>query len=307
MQKDDFKTKIIAVNDFMFRLFYIYIGLFFLFLVSCAKTQATKSQTVETVDSTAVARNYDYSEKEKAPEEIAQEKILQKRIDSVCIAVRNSERLSIPERAKALDGFFTVSTCWESYDIDRDSLLTVALSSLVMSPDIVKYDLSKIFTNNNFEITHSEDNRLWAFTWSCDCAITGFNVISFLCWRDKNNKPQGYLTYFDEDNGALGYGTYIQTKLRSKKNLYLIRRDVENVAVVELTDKGINPNYPAFKTAKGYSNSFYVDHRDSFWWEFDESAQKLQIFQGADGGEIRTIFKFNGKEFVKAFERKEEN
>ena len=248
-----------------------------------------KAQTVNTRNS-VVVDGYDYSEIAETEEEIADYKFWKQEIDSVCIAVQNSEKLSIPERAKAIDGFFTISTCWSAdFNVNRDSLIEVALVSLMMSSDIGKYDISEILTKKNFLISHSKDNRLWNIAWLCDCGRQGTAIAGVLFWRNKNNQPQGWLS----KSGDFSQVWYCHTisKLRGRKDFYLLQNPWY-VTVIELTNTGI------FETAIEFSMYWNREY-----YQFNEKIQKLIIYEGYDDN-IQKILKFNGKEFITVFEKK---
>jgi hypothetical protein len=272
----------------------IFISVFFF---SCGKSQEINIQASTIItDSTATVGNY--VEYKKTTEDIAQEKLRLQEFDSLCIALKESEKLSIPLRIKAINGIFKEEKLWYG---DRDSLVATALSSLVMNSDIIKYNISEMFIG--IEITHSEDNRLWAFSWSCQGANNGFCGVGFLCWRDESNKPQGYLTHLSDDNFGLTSFISINSKLLSKKNLYLLEQSIVSVAVVELIGSGINLNYPAFKTRNGYSSHLDVGWPD-YYSEIDKEKQELKIGHRDGSKSIQSILKFNGKEFVTIFEQK---
>jgi hypothetical protein len=257
--------------------------------VFLGKAQETNFQNID-------AENDDYLE--EIQEYIAYEKFWQQKSDSVCVAIKNSEKSNISERAKVINGIFDVGRCW--YTCNRDSLIAVSLSSLMIHPDIVNYNIEKILRNDEFLICHSKDNRVSVFGWVCDCAAKGTSMEGLICVRNKNNQPQSCLY-------ELPYFSDIY-KLRSKKDLYLLQ-NYSCLMVVELTDKGINLDYPAFKIEnKIYESSYNRVYTDRCGVHFDEKTQKLTIgkewydLDENGKGFIDVVLQFNGKEFVKVFE-----
>lgn len=261
---------------------------------SCVKEQTNQHQQITKQTDSVIIDDRHLSEWNDQAEEIADTKSMQKLFDSVQTAVCNSEKGSIPERIKAIEGFFTLSNCWSYYDVDKDSLIVDALTSLMMSKDIVRYDASKMF-HSEIETAHSADNRLWNISWLADCSNHGMNMTGLICWRDKNNQPQGC--------SHLGRYNSIY-KLHQNKNLYLLT-SIADAKIVELTDQDLNLDYPAFKTADGYHSSISIEW-PQYYIDFQTNTQELTICENSEGECIKqSVFQFDGKEFIKTFENDE--
>ena len=210
--------------------------------------------------------------------------------------------------------------------LDINNKIKTQLTEILSTPQIKNYDLEKTFTGS-IEITHSKDKQLWFFTWYENTGGSFKSNLTVIYYKTKANKT-GVENDF-ESNGA-SYDQIIKLPSKSK-SLYLCLGDVVGcntcsasvATVIELTAKGINLDYPAFKTINKnqwgeeiiWKPTYIMDSRidDIKTFEYDVKTELIRYSYvpddntpisidmetyNPDAKPIKGHFKWNGTRFV---------
>ena len=191
---------------------------------------------------------------------------------------------SIPVKLKELKALLNESDMFtpEMTDsLEINDKIKKQLCALLKSPGIEKYNLEKEFKGTGIGTTHSNDNRLWFYTWFENTGGSFKSNLTIIQYRTKTNKTEGIVVdnsiadendIVFESNGA----SYTQIiKLPSKnKNLYLCIGGVTGcntcsavvATVIGLTSKNIDLRYPAFKNkeANNYGDQAFQERVPTF-------------------------------------------
>lgn len=187
----------------------------------------------------------------------------------------------------------TAEELWGDGSIDINGLIAEQLYEILTVPTIVKYNLDSLLKHDFLGITHSNDKRLWIFSWYENTGGSFKSNISFVHYRTKSNKPKIIDDYYSEEeehhnsfcsNGAW-FGQIFKLK-SSTKNIYLCLGSVvgcntccaEIASVVELTKDSINFAYPAFSIIKQDNQNFdYEDTSPCF--TLDSRCRDIEKFE----------------------------
>ena len=246
------------------------IGLviFIYFFIACGnKTKTTATKEIESVkvlqDSIQAEILLQKTRKADAEREEQRkwDSISQHRTDSLRKAIKymkNHKNISISQRISRIKNLMNADKyAWSDlYDLygetsDRDELVGNEIGLLMMDSMAIHYNIDSLFKNTGIYVSHSEDNRIWVFSWCEFFNGTGNEPINVIVWRDTLNKPQGFVTSYSKDFQHLVGLAYWHKIYKLNDKLYLLlgeSKDWGNSAItVELTSKGINLKYGGFK------------------------------------------------------------
>ena len=179
-----------------------------------------------------------------------------------------------------------------TYSLDYNERITNGLSEILKDERSVSYNLDQLLKHDFLGITHSNDKRLWFFSWAENANGTFKGGPTIIQYRTKANKPKIILDEFNDtessrfnSNGA-GYPDII--KLKSNKDVYLCLGDILGCStccsrialVIELKNDSINFDYPAFPKTYRYDSkaSLLMLHSrcgDIIKFEYDPISQSI--------------------------------
>lgn len=219
--------------------------------------------------------------------------------------------------------------------LDYNVKISKRLSSILADKRSVHYDLDKLLKHDFLDIIHSDDKRLWFFSWFKNTGGTFKASQSIMQYRTKSNLPAIALDEQndDENNGdfnSVGSSYHKIIKLNSKKNIYLCMSSVvgcstccsEIATVFELKANKMNFDYPAFTTDTlnrvDLGPMLRLDCRcgDITFFEYDKKSETLSYEYTADDNTpikwdeehpeknsiIRKKYHWNGAQFIEVME-----
>ena len=318
----------------------------YVFFVSCGEKRETKNivsvdseqedsiRLTKQADSIALEKYYN-EEKTRIRREEERKKreydsILQHRTDSLrkaIIYIKRNRNISIPQRIRRIENLAN-SERWiwgNLYDLDgyeevgdRDELLGCEIGRLMMDSMAIYYNIDGLFKNTSINVSHSEDNRVWAFSWLELLNGSGNEPANVFFWRDSVGKPQGFKYFEPEYEISYYYGDTIHKLNNTDKDLYILEGGTkfsgEVLKGIELTAKGINFNPKLFKTEKGFSSVYFLGEscgdENDFYYSFNKESQTVTFTNCGDRGwnsysGVRTTgtLTFNGKYFTEKLKK----
>lgn len=186
---------------------------------------------------------------------------------------------------------------------DTDSLqvnekIGQQLGAILEDPKSVNYDLKKLFGEENLNVTHSVDKRLWIFTWFENTGGSFKSDLSIIQYRTKANKPEiitdGALVMDEEvvdttkayfNSNGTGYQKIFKLP-NPKRNLYLCLSSMvgcgtcctEMCEIIELTHNDIRFDYNFYEENQEENQSFFrIDSRcgDITTFEYNPKTKTL--------------------------------
>jgi hypothetical protein len=244
-------------------------------------------------------------------------------------ALAQKERDSISIKAiavkKLLSEADTLSS-EEAYNLNINEEITKQLTAILSIPSIVHYSIDSLLEHRFLGITHSDDKRLWIFSWYENTGGTFHSNLNLIQYRTAANKPVVVFNNNSEDNtnGFSASGAWIDVihPLKSKSsNLYLCGGSVvgcgtcyaEVLSLIELKNDSINFNYPAFADSNEpnkFSSGYFLDSRygSILKFEYNNKKQKISYAYMPDDNtpitantrktKVTGTLTFNGKQFV---------
>lgn len=221
----------------------------------------------------------------------------------------------------------------EDFSVQIDStfninkIISLQLLDILNLPDISVYNLDSLLHHDYLGITHSENERLWFFSWYSNNGGSMIEIDNVVHYRTLSDSSNNSIDLSLENSPTLycsrlnWVNQIYKLESTNNKELYLCLSSgkycstccAKIASVIELTTDSINFNYPAFsKNETNYSACYYLESRcgDIKEFIFSPKTQTINYTYLTDdntaiireiGEEARTIngiLKWDGIKFV---------
>jgi hypothetical protein len=234
---------------------------------------------------------------------------------------------------RALDRADTLTSeeLWYSGDIasgedegfDLNDTIAGLLVRILSSPAISKYNPDSLLNHEFLGISHSNDKKLWIFTWYENTGGSFKSCLSVVHYKTLTGKPQAlFVPYYDGVFSLGGSIDRIYKLPHSTRAFYLCMQSImgcntccmEGISVIELTKRKIDFSYPAFASDLETNSSpgvsiYSIDSRCGSILKFEYNPKSATITYEYDTDDntpvhpesaktVKGKLKWNGQRFV---------